>query len=48
MMQSIINGGYGLSFGLGLFLIGLPNSLLWGAAAALLRFVPYIDLGLHA
>lgn len=42
LMQSIINGGYGFSFGLGLFLIGLPNSVLWGVAAAALRFIPYI------
>jgi predicted PurR-regulated permease PerM len=42
LMQSIINGAYGFSFGLGLFLIGLPNSVLWGVAAAALRFIPYI------
>jgi len=42
LMQSIINGGYGFSFGLGLFFIGLPNSVLWGVAAAALRFIPYI------
>ena len=42
LMQSIINGGYGVSFGLGLFLIGLPNSVLWGVAAAALRFIPFI------
>lgn len=42
LMQSIINGGYGLSFGLGLFLIGLLNSLLWGVGAAALRFIRYI------
>ncbi|MCI0418877.1 MAG: AI-2E family transporter, partial [Acidobacteria bacterium] len=42
LMQSIINGGYGLSFGLGLYLIGLPNSVLWGVGAAVLRFIPYI------
>jgi predicted PurR-regulated permease PerM len=42
LMQSIINGSYGVSFGLGLFLIGLPNSVLWGVAAAALRFIPFI------
>jgi len=42
LMQSIINGGYGVLFGLGLFLIGLPNSVLWGVAAAALRFIPFI------
>jgi predicted PurR-regulated permease PerM len=42
LMQCVINGGYGVSFGLGLFLIGLPNSVLWGVAAATLRFIPLI------
>jgi len=42
LMQCVINGGYGVSFGLGLFLIGLPNSVLWGVAAAALRFIPFI------
>jgi predicted PurR-regulated permease PerM len=42
LMQSVINVGYGVSFGLGLFLIGLPNSILWGVAAAALRFVPFV------
>ena len=42
LMQSLINGGYGISFGLGLFFIGLPNSVLWGVAATALRFIPYI------
>jgi predicted PurR-regulated permease PerM len=42
LMQSIINGSYGLAFGLGLFFIGLPNSVLWGFTAAVMRFVPYI------
>ncbi|HEU0006029.1 MAG TPA: AI-2E family transporter [Terriglobia bacterium] len=42
LMQSVINGAYGVSFALGLFLIGLPNSVLWGGAAAALRFTPFI------
>ena len=42
LMQCVINGSYGVSFGLGLFLIGLPNSVLWGAAAAALRFIPFV------
>ena len=42
LMQCVINGGYGVSFGLGLFLIGLPNSILWGVAAGSLRFIPLI------
>jgi predicted PurR-regulated permease PerM/methanogenic corrinoid protein MtbC1 len=42
LMQSLINGGTGVAVGLGLFFIGVPNAILWGLFAALLRFVPYL------
>jgi predicted PurR-regulated permease PerM len=42
LMQSIINGTFGLGVGAGLFFIGLPYSLLWGILAAFLRFIPYV------
>jgi predicted PurR-regulated permease PerM len=42
LMQSLINGSYGVAIGLGLFLIGLPYALLWGTLAAALRFIPYL------
>lgn len=42
VMQFLINAVFGLLFGLGLFLIGIPNATLWGVIAGLLRFVPYI------
>ena len=42
LMQFAINAGFGLALGLGLFLIGVPYSLLWGILAATLRFVPYV------
>jgi predicted PurR-regulated permease PerM len=32
----------GLFIGLGLYLIGMPNSLLWGVMAGFLVFLPYI------
>ncbi|AXC11811.1 transport protein [Acidisarcina polymorpha] len=38
----LVNAGYGLCFGLGLFAIGIPNATLWGVIASILRFVPYI------
>jgi predicted PurR-regulated permease PerM len=41
-MQSLINTGFGVSVGVGLFLIGVPYALLFGVLAALLRFVPYV------
>jgi hypothetical protein len=42
LMQTIINGSFGLGIGLGLFLIGVPYAVLWGFLAAALRFVPYV------
>jgi predicted PurR-regulated permease PerM len=39
---TIINGGLGLVVGLGLWVIGIPNALVWGVAAAILNFLPYI------
>ena len=42
LMHSIINSGYGIAVGIGLFLIGLPYAALWGFLAAVLRFIPYI------
>lgn len=38
----VVNSGFGLSVFLGLSLIGIPNPILWGALAAVLRFIPYI------
>jgi len=42
LMQLIINGTYGLAVASGLWVIGLPNALLWGLLAMLLRFIPYV------
>jgi predicted PurR-regulated permease PerM len=42
LMQSIINGSFGVAVGLGLFLIGVPYAVLWGFLAAVLRFIPYV------
>ncbi|HTW30297.1 MAG TPA: AI-2E family transporter [Candidatus Sulfotelmatobacter sp.] len=41
-MQFFVNTGYGVCFGLGLFFIGVPNALLWGVIAGLLRLIPYV------
>ena len=41
-MLFLINATFGIAIGLGLFLIGIPNAILWGILAATLRFVPYI------
>ena len=42
LMQLVVNVTYGVPIGIGLWLIGVPNPLLWGLLATLLRFVPYI------
>ena len=42
LMQLVINILYGLPIGVGLFLIGVPNALLWGLLATVLRFIPYL------
>jgi predicted PurR-regulated permease PerM/methanogenic corrinoid protein MtbC1 len=41
LMQSLVNGGTGIAVGVGLLLIGVPNALLWGLLAGILRFIPY-------
>jgi predicted PurR-regulated permease PerM len=41
-MQALVNGSFGLLFGLGLFEVGLPYAVLWGLLAAVLRFIPYV------
>ena len=40
--QLLINTGFGILIGTGLWLIGIPSAILWGILAAVLRFVPYI------
>jgi len=42
LMQVIINVSYGIPIGIGLFIIGVPNAVLWGLLAAVLRFIPYV------
>ncbi|KUM24481.1 hypothetical protein AU467_29810 [Mesorhizobium loti] len=39
---TLINAGLGTVIGLGLWGLGMPNPLVWGAAAALLNFLPYV------
>ncbi|HEX7087943.1 MAG TPA: AI-2E family transporter [Vicinamibacterales bacterium] len=42
LMQLLVNVTYGLPVGIGLHVIGVPNALLWGVLATVLRFVPYL------
>ena len=46
--QFAVNLGVGAAIGLGLTLLGLPHSMLWGALAAALRFVPYVGVWIAA
>jgi predicted PurR-regulated permease PerM len=47
-LQLGLNLSFGIVIGLALWAIGLPNAALWGAIAAILRFVPYIGGALSA
>ncbi len=44
VMQFLVNTCYGVCFGTGLFLIGIPNAILWGVIAGVLRIVPYVGV----
>lgn len=41
-MQLLVNVTYGLPVGVALYFLGIPNALLWGLLAIVLRFVPYV------
>jgi predicted PurR-regulated permease PerM len=43
-----LNVSYGIVVSIALSLIGLPNALLWGVLAAVLRFIPYLGPWLGA
>jgi predicted PurR-regulated permease PerM len=47
-MQSLVNACFGVAVAGGLFLIGVPYPLLWGALAGLLRFIPYVGAWMAA
>jgi predicted PurR-regulated permease PerM len=42
LMQLVVNTLYAVPIAAGLWLLGIPNALLWGLLALVLRFVPYI------
>ncbi len=46
--QALINASYGLCITLGLFLLGVPNAILWGFISGLLRYAPYVGAPLAA
>ncbi|WP_157866018.1 AI-2E family transporter [Mesorhizobium japonicum] len=42
LMQLVVNTVYAIPIAIGLWILGIPNALLWGMLALALRFVPYI------
>ncbi|WP_296106571.1 AI-2E family transporter [uncultured Agrobacterium sp.] len=42
LMQLVVNTLYALPIAIGLWLLGIPNAILWGVLTLVLRFVPYI------
>lgn len=42
MLQFGVNAGFGAVIALGLWLLGVPSPLLWGALGMMLRFLPYV------
>lgn len=47
-MQLLVNLMFGVSITVGLYFIGVPNAPLWGAFAALMRFIPYLGAWIAA
>lgn len=42
LMQLVVNVTYGIPVAVGLYFIGVPNAVLWGALCTVLRFIPYV------
>ena len=48
LMQLVVNVCYGIPLALALYFIGLPNALLFGLLATVLRFIPYVGAAIAA
>ena len=44
LMNVLVNASYGLVFGIGLFLLHVPNATLWGVLLGIVRMVPYAGM----
>jgi predicted PurR-regulated permease PerM len=42
LLVSVINAGVGVTVGLAMWGIGLPNPMLWGVMVTVLNFIPYV------
>src|SRR6202051_712145 len=47
-MLLLVNVSFGSCVAIGLYFIGVPNAALWGAFAAMMRFVPYVGVWIAA
>ena len=48
LTQLVVNICYGLPLAVAFYFIGLPNALLWGLLATVLRFIPYLGAPIAA
>ncbi|MCJ2140644.1 AI-2E family transporter [Methylobacterium sp. E-066] len=48
VVQLALNTAFGVVIGIGLYVIGVPNPVLWAIFSGLMRFVPYIGAFLSA
>jgi len=44
----LMNAGFGTAIGIGLWVIGIPNPVLWGIIAMLMRFMPIVGVFIAA
>jgi hypothetical protein len=47
-MQCLINGFYGMSMALGLYVLGVPQAPLWGFLSGVLRYAPFVGAPIAA
>jgi predicted PurR-regulated permease PerM len=48
LVQLQVNTAFAIATGVGLYLIGIPNAILWAILALVLRFLPYVGIWISA
>jgi predicted PurR-regulated permease PerM len=48
LVQLQVNTGLAVAVGVGLYLIGIPNAILWAILTLVLRFLPYVGIWISA
>jgi len=48
LVQLQVNTAFAIAAGVGLYLIGIPNAILWAVLALVLRFLPYVGIWISA